>query len=65
MTWFNSTAGKSLLELEASIVQSFLEEKFGYYALQINFAEFNFLSTSRIKNHLFSDGNRKNIDFLV
>jgi SAM-dependent methyltransferase len=65
MTWFNSTAGKSLLELEASIVQSFLEEKFGYYALQINFPEFNFLSTSRIKNHLFSDGNRKNIDFLV
>jgi len=65
MTWFNSTAGKSLLEHEIRALQPFLEEKFGYYALQINFSEFDFLKTSRISKHLYSAGKSKNIDFAL
>lgn len=65
MTWFDSILGKSLLENEKSIIYPFLEDKFGYYALQINFPEKDFLHVSRIPNHLFNDGKLKNIDFSV
>jgi len=35
MNWFESESGKSLVDFEQKVVQSYLDQKFGYYALQL------------------------------
>lgn len=63
MSWFNSQAGKQLLLTEQSIVDSLLEDKFGYFAIQLGDYDCNFLTESRIAQHLFNGGKYQNISF--
>jgi ubiquinone/menaquinone biosynthesis C-methylase UbiE len=61
MTWFDTKNGQRLLDLEEEILKEFLEDKFGYYALQINTIGRNLLKKSRMKHHVMIDGKNKNI----
>jgi len=63
MTWFNSNSAKQLLIYEKAIVDSFLKDKFGYFAVQLGGLDCNFLTQSRISKHLFNGGINKNISF--
>ena len=63
MSWFNSPAGKKLLIEELSVIESFIHDKFGYFAIQIGDYDCNFLAGSRITKHLFSGGRYQNISF--
>lgn len=64
MNWFETKAGKNLLKLEKAIINKFVQEKFGYYALQLSTCDINFLDQSRIKNHFFNYGKDQCIEFL-
>ena len=63
MSWFNSPAGKQLLLTEQSVIDSLLEDKFGYFAIQLGDCDYNFLTESRIAQHLFNGGKYQNIAF--
>ena len=63
MNWFKSKTAKKLIEQEKIIVNKFIEDKFGYFALQIGGYFTNFLEHSRITKHLFNEGILKNISF--
>jgi len=63
MNWFKTITGKSLLNFEKKIANKFTEGKFGYFAVQLSDGDINFLKNSRIKNHLFINGPKKNIVF--
>ena len=52
MTWFDTKNGQRLLDLEEAILTEFLEDKFGYYALQTNSVGRDLLKKSRMKHHL-------------
>jgi ubiquinone/menaquinone biosynthesis C-methylase UbiE len=64
MSWFNSVSGSHLLDIEKKVIVKALEEKFGYFAVQLDFSEFDFLSTSRITLRLSNEGKFENIKFL-
>ena len=36
MTWFDTKNGQRLLNLEEEVLSEFLDDKFGYFALQTN-----------------------------
>ena len=65
MNWFKSKTAKKLIEQEKIIVNKFIEDKFGYFAIQIGGAFADFLDHSRIIKHLFNEGALKNISFDV
>jgi len=62
MTWFDTKNGQRLLDLEEAILTEFLEDKFGYYALQTNSVGRDLLKKSRMKHHLMLEGKNKNIE---
>ena len=64
MSWFNSLAGKKLLQTEQSVIESLINDKFGYFAIQLGNYDCNFLAGSRIATHLFSGGKYQNISFI-
>ena len=61
MDWFQTKIAKNLISQEKKIVNKFLEDKFGYFALQLGSPYTNFLESSRINKHLFNQGELKNI----
>ena len=61
MNWFQTKSAKSLISQEKNIVNKFIDDKFGYYALQLGSPHTNFLEHSRINNHIFNQGPSKNI----
>ncbi|MDC0127317.1 class I SAM-dependent methyltransferase [Methylophilaceae bacterium] len=63
MNWFKSNNAKNLIEQEKSIVNKYIEDKFGYYALQLGDYFSDFLEQSRISKHIFNHGPLKNIFF--
>ena len=63
MNWFKSKTAKKLIEQEKIIINKFIEDKFGYFAIQIGGAFADFLEHSRITKHLFNEGALKNIIF--
>ena len=63
MNWFKSKTAKNLLAQEKVIINKFIEDKFGYFALQLGGPFDNFLENSRITKHFFTDGVLKNICF--
>jgi SAM-dependent methyltransferase len=63
MSWFNSPAGKQLLLAEQFVIESLLQDKFGYFAMQLGGYDCNFLTESRIAKHLFNGGKYQNISF--
>tara|TARA_B100000795_G_C22638656_1_gene375571 strand:- start:164 stop:826 length:663 start_codon:yes stop_codon:yes gene_type:complete len=63
MNWFKLKAAKTLIAKEKLIVNKLIEDKFGYFALQLGGSFANFLVNSRINNHLFNEGILKNICF--
>ena len=63
MNWFKSKTAKNLIEQEKIIINKFIEDKFGYYALQIGWPFADFLEQSRINKHIFNDGPLRNIVF--
>ena len=64
MSWFSSLAGKQFLLMEQSVIEDLINEKFGYFAIQLGNYDCNFLAESRIAKHLFSGGRYQNIRFL-
>ena len=64
MSWFNSSAGKKLLQTEQFVIQSLIDDKFGYFAIELGNYDCNFLAKSRIATHLFSGGKYQNISFV-
>jgi|TARA_B110000014_G_scaffold262066_1_gene255220 hypothetical protein len=63
MNWFKSNTGKNIITEEKLLIDKFIEDKFGYYALQLGGPFKNFLDDSRITKHLFTEGPSKNICF--
>ena len=63
MNWFKSKTAKNLLAQEKVIINKFIEDKFGYFALQLGGGFSDFLESSRITKHLFNSGILKNICF--
>ena len=63
MDWFKSKTAKKLIEQEKIIVNKFIEDKFGYFALQLGGSFNDFLENSRITKHFFADGVLRNIRF--
>ena len=61
MTWFDTKNGQRLLNLEEEVLSEFLEDKFGYFALQTNTNGRNLLKKTRIKHHIMLDGKDKNL----
>ena len=64
MNWFNTKAGKNLLQFEKVVINKFVQEKFGYYAVQLSTGEVNFLEHSSIKSHFFTYGKAQSIELL-
>ena len=62
MNWFESESGKSLVDFEQKVVQSYLDQKFGYYALQLGEHQQNLIRNAKVKHHILSRGKEKNID---
>lgn len=62
MNWFESESGKSLVDFEQKVVQSYLDQKFGYYALQLGEHQQNLIRNVKVKHHILSRGKEKNID---
>ena len=60
MTWFDTKNGQRLLNLEEEVLSEFLEDKFGYFALQTNTNGRNLLKKTRMKHHIMLDGKDKN-----
>ena len=52
MSWFNSSAGKKLLQTEQFVIQSLIDDKFGYFAIQLGNYDCNFLARSRISKRI-------------
>ena len=65
MTWFDTKNGQRLLDLEEEVLSEFLEDKFGYFALQTNTNGRNLLKKTRMKHHIMLDGKEKNLSCLL
>ena len=65
MTWFDTKNGQRLLNLEEEVLSDFLEDKFGYFALQTNTIGRTLLKKTRIKHHIMLDGKEKDLDCLL
>jgi len=63
MNWFRSKKAKNLIAQEKEIVKKLIEDKFGYYALQLGGSFADYLEQSRINKRLFNEGVLKNITF--
>ena len=64
MNWFKSQTAKNLIAEEKKIVQRLVEDKFGYFALQLGGSFANFLEGSRINQRLYNEGPLKNVVFV-
>tara|TARA_B100000035_G_C21037010_1_gene571597 strand:+ start:8456 stop:9118 length:663 start_codon:yes stop_codon:yes gene_type:complete len=65
MTWFDTKNGQRLLDLEEEVLSNFLEDKFGYFALQTNTIGRNLLKKTRMKQHIMLDGKEKDLVCLL
>tara|TARA_B100001063_G_scaffold59633_1_gene53854 strand:+ start:128 stop:790 length:663 start_codon:yes stop_codon:yes gene_type:complete len=65
MTWLDTKNGQRLLNLEDEVLSEFLEDKFGYFALQTNTNGRNLLKKTRMKHHIMLDGKEKNLSCLL
>ena len=64
MNWFNTKAGKNLLQFEKVVINKFVQQKFGYYAVQLSAGEVNFLEHSKIKSHFFTYGKAQSMELV-
>ena len=65
MTWLDTKNGQRLLNLEDEVLSEFLEDKFGYFALQTNTNGRNLLKKTRMKHNIMLDGKEKNLSCLL
>ncbi|MBT4571311.1 MAG: methyltransferase domain-containing protein [Nitrosomonadales bacterium] len=62
MNWFDTELGKSLVDFEQKVMQKYLQQKFGYYALQLGEHKKNLIKATKIKHHIIARGKEKNVD---
>ena len=62
MNWFDSESGKSLVNFEQEVIKKYLDQKFGYYALQLGVHKNNLIKNTKIKNQVVVNGKEKNVD---
>ncbi len=62
MNWFDSESGKRLVTFEQKVIEKYLDQKFGYYALQLGVHKNNLIKNAKIKNQIVVNGKEKNID---
>jgi len=60
MNWFDTELGKSLVDFEQKVMQKYLQQKFGYYALQLGEHKKNLIKAAKIKHHIIARGKEKN-----
>ena len=59
MNWFDSELGESLVVFEQKVIEKYLDQKFGYYALQLGEHKSNFIKNVRIKHQIIVSGKEK------
>ena len=62
MNWFDSESGKSLVDFEQKVIEKYLDQKFGYYSLQLGEHKSNFIKNAKIKHQIIGCGKEKNVD---
>ena len=62
MNWFDSQLGKSLVSFEKKTIEKYLDQKFGYYALQLGEHKSNLIKNTKIKHQIIVSGKDKNVD---
>ena len=62
MNWFDSESGKRLVTFEQKVIEKYLDQKFGYYALQLGVHKNNLIKNTKIKNQVVVNGKEKNVD---
>jgi ubiquinone/menaquinone biosynthesis C-methylase UbiE len=62
MNWFDSQLGKSLISFEKKTIEKYLDQKFGYYALQLGEHKSNLIKNTKIKHQIIVSGKDKNVD---
>ena len=62
MNWFDSQLGKSLVSFEQKTLEKYLDQKFGYYALQLGEHKSNLIKNTKIKHQIIVSGMDKNVD---
>ncbi len=62
MNWFDSQLGKNLVSFEQKTIEKYLDQKFGYYALQLGEHKSNLIKNTKIKHQIVVSGKDKNVD---
>ena len=62
MNWFDSESGKSLVDFEQKVIEKYLDQKFGYYSLQLGEHKSNLIKNAKIKHQIIGCGEEKNVD---
>ena len=62
MNWFDSESGKSLVDFEQKVIERYLDQKFGYYSLQLGEHKSNLIKNAKIKHQIIGCGKEKNVD---
>ena len=62
MNWFDSESGKSLVDFEQKVIEKYLDQKFGYYSLQLGEHKSNLIKKAKIKHQIIGCGKEKNVD---
>ena len=53
---------KSLVVFEQKVIEKYLDQKFGYYALQLGEHKSNLIKNVKIKHQIIVSGKEKNVD---
>ena len=61
MNWFDSESGKSLVDFEQKVIEKYLDQKFGYYSLQLGEHKSNLIKNAKIKHQIIGCGKEKNV----
>ena len=59
MNWFDSESGKSLVDFEQKVIEKYLDQKFGYYSLQLGEHKSNLIKNAKIKHQIIGCGKHK------
>ena len=62
MNWFDSESGKSLVDFEQKVIEKYLDQKFGYYSLQLGEHKSNLIKNAKIKHQIIGCGKEKIVD---